>query len=315
MANEFGEHSSHSAEYFGDTRDYWWNADFIELMAKRWRLHRVREALDVGCGVGHWGRLLSGVLPEQARVTGVDRDPFWIEKAKERAQARGQEGRFHYLVGVAEQLPFADDSFDLVTCQTVLIHARDPRATIAEMIRVTRPGGLIAVAEPNNAVGALLLDASTLDAPIDEILALARFQLTCERGKEALGEGNNSAGDRIPALFHALGLEGVRVYLSDKASLLLPPYDSPEQRALVEEMRDLSQREFWIWNRADTLRYFTAGGGTAEAFEACWAVGREQRRRAVDGLAAGTFTTAGGGCAYLVSGTKPERAATPAQAE
>jgi SAM-dependent methyltransferase len=309
MANEFGEHSSHSAEYFGDTRDYWWNADFIDLMAKRWRLHRVREALDVGCGVGHWGQLLGRVLPEQAQVTGVDRDPFWIEKATERARARGQEGRFRYLVGLAEQLPFADDSFDLVTCQTVLIHARDPRAVIAEMIRVTRPGGLVAVAEPNNAMSSLLLDASTLDASIDEILALVRFQLTCERGKEALGEGNNSAGDRIPALFHGLGLEGVRVYISDKASPLLPPYDSPEQRANVDEMRDLSQRDFWIWSRADTLRYFIAGGGSEGAFEACWAAARKQRRAAVDALDAGSFTSAGGGCAYLVSGNKPERAA------
>jgi SAM-dependent methyltransferase len=305
MANEFREHGSHSAEYFGDSRDYWWNEDFIKLMAERWRLHRVHEALDVGCGVGHWGRLLSVVLPEGARVTGVDRDPFWIEKAAERAQARGQDGRFRYLVGLADKLPFDNDSFDLVTCQTVLIHVPDPRAVIAEMIRVTKPGGLVAVAEPNNAAGALLLDSSTLDAHIDEILALARFQLACERGKASLGEGDNSVGDRIPALFHALGLEGVRVYLGDKASPLLPPYDLPEQRANADEMRDLFRRDFWIWSRADTLRYFTAGGGAADAFEACWASARAQRRRAVDALAEGTFTSAGGGFTYLVSGNKP----------
>src|SRR5262245_3624454 len=116
MANEFKDKSSHSAEYFGDTRDYWWNADFIKLMAERWSLHRVRDALDVGCGVGHWGQVLGRVLPGHAQVTGVDRDPFWIEKAKERAEARGQAGRFHYLVGLVEKLPFPEDSFDLVTC-------------------------------------------------------------------------------------------------------------------------------------------------------------------------------------------------------
>ena len=57
MANEFRSLDSHSAEYFGDTRDYWWNADFLELMGKRLSLDRARDVLDVGCGVGHWGRL------------------------------------------------------------------------------------------------------------------------------------------------------------------------------------------------------------------------------------------------------------------
>ena len=34
MGNPFGEHPSHSAEYFGDTRDHWWNRDYLELVAR-----------------------------------------------------------------------------------------------------------------------------------------------------------------------------------------------------------------------------------------------------------------------------------------
>jgi 2-polyprenyl-3-methyl-5-hydroxy-6-metoxy-1,4-benzoquinol methylase len=49
----------HSADYFGATRDFWWNHDFLELMSARWRLAAVRSVLDVGCGVGHWGRCLA----------------------------------------------------------------------------------------------------------------------------------------------------------------------------------------------------------------------------------------------------------------
>jgi cyclopropane fatty-acyl-phospholipid synthase-like methyltransferase len=52
----------HSEAYFGDERDFWWNRDFLELMAKRWDLKSVSSALDVGCGVGHWGQLLSHFL-------------------------------------------------------------------------------------------------------------------------------------------------------------------------------------------------------------------------------------------------------------
>ena len=46
----------------GDWRDTWWNRDFVELIARRLRLGEVRAAVDVGCGVGHWGRTLLPVL-------------------------------------------------------------------------------------------------------------------------------------------------------------------------------------------------------------------------------------------------------------
>jgi len=120
MANEFRTLDSHSAEYFGETRDYWWNLDFLELMGRRLSLDRVHDVLDVGCGIGHWGQLLANVLPRAARVQGVDRDPLWVEKASSRAAALNLADRFSYQVSVAETLPFADASFDLVTCQTVL---------------------------------------------------------------------------------------------------------------------------------------------------------------------------------------------------
>src|SRR5215475_5753342 len=61
MANEFRTLDSHSAEHFGDTRDYWWNLDFLELMGRRLSLDRVQDVLDIGCGVGHWGKLLGKV--------------------------------------------------------------------------------------------------------------------------------------------------------------------------------------------------------------------------------------------------------------
>src|SRR5215510_1466287 len=272
MANEFRTLQSHSAEYFGDTRDYWWNADFLALMAGRLALERVRDVLDVGCGVGHWGQLLARVLPAGARVHGVDRDASWVEKAAARAAARGLAERFSYQVSVAEKLPFADASFDLVTCQTVLIHVPDPGAAIAEMVRVARPGGLILAAEPNNIANALILDSLTFHDPIDEIIGRARLQLVCERGKAALGEGNNSIGDLLPGLFAERGLLDIRVYLNDKANGFVPPYDSAEQRAVLEERTDHKQRDFWIWSRTDTQRYFHAGGGGADEFDRLWSL-------------------------------------------
>jgi len=305
MANEFRTLESHSAEYFGDTRDYWWNADFLALMGRRLSLDRVRDVLDVGCGVGHLGQLLASVFPKSARVQGVDRDPSWVEKAAARAAARGLSDRFSYQVAVAQELPFADASFDLVTCQTVLIHVPDPGAAIDEMIRVARPGGLILAAEPNNIAGALMFDSVTFHDPVDDVIARVRLQLICERGKAALGEGNNSIGDLLPGLFAERGLVEARVHLNDKANAFLPPYDSPEQRAVLEERTDLEHRDFWIWSRADTHRYFLAGGGRDDEFAALWSIAIGGGDKFDKAVAEGTYAGAGAAIGYLVAGRKP----------
>jgi SAM-dependent methyltransferase len=304
MGNEFKGRPGHSAECFGDTRDHWWNLDFLRLMAERWKLAAVRDVLDVGCGVGHWGVLLASVLPETARVTGVDREPAWVEEARARALAGGLGDRFSYQQGAAERLPFPDDAFDLTTCQTVLIHLADPAAAIAEMLRVTRPGGLIVVAEPNNLTEALLLDSITNRASVDDIVELVRFQLTCERGKAALGEGDNSIGDRVPGLFVAQGLVDVEVFANDRATPVFPPYSAPSQRAVTDDARDLVARRFWIWSEADTRRFFVAGGGAAPAFEAHFARAMASRENVVRGLDDATYHGIVGGAFYLVSGRK-----------
>ncbi|HTB78557.1 MAG TPA: class I SAM-dependent methyltransferase [Polyangiaceae bacterium] len=305
MGNEFRGRATHSAEHFGDPRDHWWNLDFLQLMAKRWRLDAVRDVLDVGCGVGHWGMLLASVMPEHVRVTGVDREPSWVEHASARALARGLEGRFSYGQGEAARLPFPDNSFDLTTCQTVLIHLPDPASAISEMMRVTRPGGLVAVAEPNNLTASLLLDSITNLASVDEIVELVRFQLTCERGKVALGEGDNSLGDRVPGFFVAQGLTDVTVHVNDKATSVYVPYATGAQRAFTEDARDRANRRLWNWSEADARRFFLAGGGGKEAFAAHFARGLASRENIVRGLDDSTFHGIIGGEFYLVAGRKP----------
>ena len=307
MANEFRTLESHSAEYFGDTRDYWWNLDFLELIGKRLSFDRVQDVLDVGSGVGHWGQLLANVLPHNARVQGVDRDPLWVEKAAARAAAHGLADRFTYQVAVAENLPFADASFDLVTCQTVLIHTPDPGAVVDEMVRVARPSGLILAAEPNNVARALIFDSVSFHDPVDEILARARLQLICERGKAALGEGNNSIGDIVPSLFAERDIVDVCVYLNDRVDIFLPPYNSPAQRAAIEERADFKDRGFCSgWTREDTRRYFLAGDGREGEFEALWLVAIGSGDKIDKAIADGTYVgREGAGIGYVIVGRKP----------
>jgi SAM-dependent methyltransferase len=305
MGNEFRGKTTHSAEHFGDTRDHWWNADFLALVAKRWKLGAVHDVLDVGCGVGHWGMLLAHLIPKGARVTGVDREAVWVERANARARERGIADGFSYLQGDATKLPFADDMFDLTTCQTVLIHMSDPGAAIREMRRVTKPGGLVMVAEPNNLSESLLLDSISNRASIDDIVELVRFQLTCERGKVALGEGDNSLGDRVPGLFVEEGLVDVDVYVNDKATAILPPYATSAQRAFAEDARDRHARGIWNWSERDTRRLFLAGGGAEADFAAHYARGLAARAKIVRGLDDATYYGMSGGAFFLIAGRKP----------
>lgn len=305
MSNEFAGQAEHSAEYFGESRDFWWSRDYLGLVATRWELARVRTVLDVGCGVGHWSRTLGQILPPEATLIGIDREPRWAQTAAERAQAAGFGGRFSYQVGTGEQIPFPDHSFDLVTCQTVLIHCPDPGAVVREMVRVAKPGGRVAVVEPNNASNTLL-DPSVVTGSIDDILALVRLQLLCERGKVAAGEGSISLGELVPKLFVEAGLSRVSVFLNDHAGALIPPYQTPEMRAVVEEMRDGVAREMWAWDKETTLRYFLAGGGAQDEFDAVWALAGVAYRQQFAQIESGTFVAPRGSVNYLVSGLKPD---------
>jgi SAM-dependent methyltransferase len=294
----------HSAEWFGPERDYWWNRDYLELVATRFGLDAVRRVLDVSCGVGHWGRLIGSILAPEAKITGVDREPSWIRQAAQAAKRDQLEGRLHYQQASAEALPFADAQFDMVTCQTLLIHVASPPAVIREMMRVTAPGGLIMLAEPNNRAGLLVSSSVTASTPIEERLELLRFMLTCERGKEALGEGNNSVGDLVPGYLADAGLEDVQTFVADKSAALFPPYRSAEQQVRRAEILSRSDEQLWGWSREELRRHFTAGGGSDDAFDIGWERNLDEQRAEASALRAGCFHTAGGNMHYLIAGRK-----------
>src|SRR3954468_22667479 len=102
------EEAPHSAHFFRAERDFWWNLDHIEVWARRVGLADVRSVLDVGAGVGHWGRMLSHVLAPAATLVGIDREPRWVEEATRKAADAELAERFSYRQGTAEELPFDD---------------------------------------------------------------------------------------------------------------------------------------------------------------------------------------------------------------
>ncbi len=296
----------HSAEYFGEDRDHWWDPDFVAFLFRSWNLGAPapRQVLDVGCGIGHWGRVLLPHLPADAHLTGIDREPEWVAKSQSIAAAKGLSPRTHYIQGAAESTPFPDNTFDLVTCQTLLIHVPDRAAVVREMIRVLKPGGCLLVVEPNNLAATQAVGSPRFNEPIEQRLAITRFQILCERGKEALGEGNNSCGELIPGLFAEHGLYNIKVCQSSRASALIPPYDSPAQQALRNQILDWSTRDFWIWSKPDTARYHLAGGGTLAEFETLWSLAMKLAKEEAEALRNNTYHGAGGGICYIIAGWK-----------
>jgi len=143
----------HSADHFGPQRDFWWHRDFLDLMATRWHLREAASLADIGCGQGHWSRLLYPYLRSPAQLTCVDREPRWVAEAEQnfrRVFPQTAPEQFKFVAGDATAIPLPDNSFDVVTCQTVLMHLARPRAALREMLRILRPGGLLVCVEPNN---------------------------------------------------------------------------------------------------------------------------------------------------------------------
>jgi SAM-dependent methyltransferase len=127
------EHSSDLATDAHTAAFYDWVLDLAQP--------RPRERLlDVACGAGGFMQSAAG---RGLDVVGVDVSPTAIELAR----ARLAEAELH--VGDAQELPFADSSFDLVTCLGSLEHFPSPERGAAELTRVVRPSGRAIVFVPN----------------------------------------------------------------------------------------------------------------------------------------------------------------------
>ncbi|NYD34955.1 methyltransferase domain-containing protein [Actinomycetospora corticicola] len=159
------------------------------------------RVLDVGCGPG---TITADLATRVGSVLGIDSDPGVVEKAR----ALGVDAR----VGDVSALP--DGPFDVVHAHQVLLHLTDPVAALREMIRVTAPGGLVAVRDCDYA-GVVLYPH---DPRLDRWLAIYRG-VARAHGTEP------DAGRRVLAWAHAAGAGDV----TPSASIWC--HATPEERA------------------------------------------------------------------------------------
>jgi len=102
-----------------------------------------KKILDVGTGLGVWLHKFAE-MTDPANVYGLEYDPELAVEAKKRLSIPE-----NILIGGAEQMPFADNFFDIVFSNEVLEHVQDDRKAVQEMLRVLKPGGVVIAFTPN----------------------------------------------------------------------------------------------------------------------------------------------------------------------
>ena len=148
------------------------------------------SVLDVGSGTGALASAIAAAVPS-CQVTGVDPAADYVAYA----QAHVPNGRVRFAVGDAQQLRFADGTFDQTLSLLVLNFIPDPKKALREMIRVTRSGGVVAAAVWDYGQGMEMLrifwdEAVALDPGIDR--RDERHMPYCRKGElEALWREND----------------------------------------------------------------------------------------------------------------------------
>ena len=106
---------------------------------------KAESALDAGAGSGEYTRRL--LLPRARRVTALDLAASSLDRLASRLSAE-ERGRCRLAVGSVASIPCPEGSFDLVLCCEVLEHCDDDGAVVAELHRVTKPGGALVLTVP-----------------------------------------------------------------------------------------------------------------------------------------------------------------------
>jgi ubiquinone/menaquinone biosynthesis C-methylase UbiE len=153
------------------------------------------EVLDVGCGLGHEVRRLAELAGPMGRVVGIDANPVMIDEARRRAEGATMPITFH--VADAHAIAFPDDTFDLCRTERVLRYVERPDVVLAEMVRMTQPGGSVLAFDFDS-------DQTVVDAP-DQVLA-RKIALALDAAVP-----HPWIGRQLFGLFHRVGLHGVRV--------------------------------------------------------------------------------------------------------
>ena len=135
--NYFSTHTYENVT-FAKYSMYWWSNRFYSKLARRYG-KLGGKLLEIGSGMGH----LVGQLEDSFETDGIDLNHWAVEQSKAVVEKTDLQ------TASAEELPFEDNSFDIVIIKHIVEHLPNPEKAIAEIGRITIPGGVLILATPN----------------------------------------------------------------------------------------------------------------------------------------------------------------------
>ena len=190
------------------------NRAFVEFLA----VPAGGRVLEVGSGLG----ILAGAVADAGAASVVGVEFAWPQLERARRGVRDAGPPRHFAQGDGHHLPLRGAVFDLAYARYVLEHVHDPSAVLAEMARVVRPGGVVAVLEND--------------------ISLVRFDPPCpafEQAWAAFGTlqqrlgGDGTIGRRLFRLLHGAGLTGVELSFQPEAHWQGSPGFAPWVRNII----------------------------------------------------------------------------------
>lgn len=217
----------------------------LEALAALARTLPQAEVLDLGCGGGH---VSFAMAPHVSRLTAFDLSEDMLAVVKAEALERGLD-KLHARSGRAEQLPFGDQSFDLVATRFSAHHWADVPAALAEVRRVLRPAGQLVV-----------IDVIAPEQPLfDTVLQSA----------ELLRDASHVRDYRISEWLHMLATAGFDTSVRSQWRLPMA-FDAWFARIRTPQLRADAVRDLFERAPEEARQYFAVQTGLSFEIDVAW---------------------------------------------
>ena len=283
-----------------------WTPEQIESLARHFRIKPGMRLLDAGCGFGYAMRAWGRYCMPRGELVGLDRDRKLLAQAARFCSKEGLGKAARFVAGDIGKMPFDGDVFDVALAHVVFCHLAEPEKALDEMIRVTRPGGCVAVFD--NALGNGMAGGwSSWYAPsLKELLSDYEVTIRMRNGRRKQGHGDFAVGCYVPGWMEARGMENVGVRMNERVNWIAPPYRSPEQRTAWQNERErLKERARWDRIGKTEIEQMCAGGLTRTRFEQSRQKARVRLRARRRAMRERTAAHAGSSPFWCIWGFKP----------
>ena len=197
--------------------------DHSALLLNRVGVAEGWQAIDLGCGPSGILDLLAERVGPAGQVIGLDFEPANVALAREFAAERGL-ANVEVIQGDARRTGFPSASYDLVHARMLLVNIPDPAAVVTEMVRLARPGGWVAVLEPDGG-GRMCYPPHLAWDRLTQIF----------RSAQQVDGADTFIGRRLPELFRQAGL--VTIGVEAKADIY--PVGHSRRTILVDLVRSM----------------------------------------------------------------------------